>query len=175
MVSSIRSLSLEELIQKLVLSHPALDAYAIAGRLWGEDRLDSQRKKLYRKCNPDDSGTHFNLYELPRLLEILNEGLSAAEKAEKGGDCVIHYLCLRLGLVAHRGDTERPPKPASPKKSVAASIKVLGKVFTTLADAMTEAEPLSSATASGILSDGYEAQASLHELHSAISPGKRAG
>jgi hypothetical protein len=164
--------SLVELIQRLALGHPFLDTATIAGKLWGEDKLESKRKKLCRKCNPDDAGAHFSPDELPRLLEILNEGLSPSERAEKGGDRVVHHLCRRLGLVAHRVAEPSSAGGGASQKKAAVTIKSLSKVINDLADAASGSEPLSSAITSAIFSQGYEALADLQELRTIFGPGK---
>ena len=154
---------LEELIQRLILRHPKLETSVIAGKLWGEDKLESKRKKLCRKCNPDDHGAHFSPNELPRLLEILNEGLSPEERAEKGGDAVIHYLSRRLGLITHAlGDASRQSQGAG--KIIADYFKSTGKLINNLASAVESESPLSSAVTFKILDDGYKVQAKISEM-----------
>jgi hypothetical protein len=136
--------------------------------MWGEDKLESKRKKLCRKCNPDDHGSHFSPNELPRLLEILNEGLPPEDRAEKGGDLVVHHLCERLGLVAHKN-----PETSSDEKVMSKSIKKLIKLIGDLADTANDNHPLTSAATFALLKDGYEAIVTIHNLRDALKEGVR--
>jgi hypothetical protein len=129
--------------------------------MWGEDKLESKRKKLCRKCNPDDHGSHFSPNELPRLLEILNEGLSPEERAEKGGDLVVHHLCQRLGLVAHKD-----PESHAESAPVSNSIKTMVKLISGLAEASEI--PRTSAVTWALLKDCYETLATVHNLQSQL-------
>ena len=159
---------MEEVLQRLVLSHPKLDTLTIAGRMWGEDKLESKRKKLCRKCNPDDHGAHFSSNEEAQLLEILNEGLSPEERAEKGGDAYVHHLCQRLGLVAHRN-----PETRTDEKAVSKSIKKLLKLIGNLADLAGDNLPLTSAVTFALLKDSYEAIESIYNMQDALKESVR--
>jgi hypothetical protein len=88
-------------LRDIVLRHPTKELSAIVSMLWGERNLESRVKLMYRYLNPNDR-VHLNPADLPRLVEILNEGLTDGEKATRGGDALIHYLCGRAGLTAYR-------------------------------------------------------------------------
>jgi hypothetical protein len=91
--------SFNNILQDIVFKHPTKNITTIVSKLWGENKLHSKVKLMYRFINPNDRA-HLNPVDLPRLIEILNEGLSPEDKATKGGDALIHYLCKRADLVA---------------------------------------------------------------------------
>jgi hypothetical protein len=153
-------------LQNLVLKHPYLSPIEIVGRLFGEDRISSKSKLLYRQLNPYDNGAHFDLNNLPRLIEILNEKLSDEEKETKGGNAIIHFLCKKSGMVATQSLDEKKTEAVK----LSEPVKKLGNFLSTLvvANGLT---PTSAATL--ILDDGYEAQASLSKLISLATISKK--
>lgn len=94
--------NLDELIHQLIIEHPRLTVRAIAGKLWGEDKIESKEKRLYRQANPYDDNAYIKAVDLPRLIEILSEGLSPEEDEEFGGAAITIYLNKRAGRVCHR-------------------------------------------------------------------------
>jgi hypothetical protein len=90
-----------ELMQHIVQKHPK-GVRGVARALWGEEKLDNKEKKLYRQIDHFDSTAKFNPIDFPRLINILNEGLTDTDKAIKGGDALLHYLNSQAGLVATR-------------------------------------------------------------------------
>jgi hypothetical protein len=158
----------------LTLQHPTLETISIAEMLYGVDRIESNRKKLCRKINPDDNGSHLNPNELIRLMEILNEGLPAEQRDQKGGNKILHWINKKFGFVAYKQpEMSHEGIVETMEKALRTVAKLQEAITTALMDAvksgLSDERLLASAVTSFVTREGYDTRASLQSLRSLLA------
>lgn len=148
-------------LHHLVHNHPFLTAFDVSMRLYPEGQQASNYRKLCRQLNVDDGGANFPLHDLPKLVNILNEGLPTATRAERGGDALMHMLCRECGLVAYR------PKVGLPERrpgDYGTAFKRLGETIAVLATTLTTSGASVASANTNMVDHLYQAAVAMAEL-----------
>jgi hypothetical protein len=163
---------LTQRLQNLVLKHPRQTVETIASHLWGDDRVSTKSKQLYRQLNPNDKGVRFDLDLLEKLLIFLNEGLTKEDRKKCGGDAIVHYLCERLELVAVPVKSYDLTQEQDCLETVFSLLKILSKFSGRLLECANPSGNMNSAVPF-IKEDCYSVQAAIVELQKMLGDATR--